>query len=80
LAFIGCLKRCPRKAELFFAIGSFVATYWLVRKRRSLFPVWLLNIVIGIVGLLSFIDLAFGYAVTHLFDYATSWIERVVGK
>lgn len=70
----------PRKAELLFSVGSFVATYWLIRKRKALFPAWALNIVIGVVALLSFVDLVFGYAVMQLFDYATGFIDSVVHK
>jgi hypothetical protein len=82
-AFLGIhrlTQQVPRKAELMFSVSCFVITYLLVQKRKALFPVWVLNAVISVVVILSFIDLVFGYAVTHIFDFITSLIEVIQKK
>lgn len=70
----------PRKAELFLAVGGFLTTYQLIQKRKMLFPGWVLKIAIGVITVLSSIDLVFGLSVSHLFDYVTIAIKRILSQ
>lgn len=71
IAFLGLhriLTSLSRWVDFGVAIGFFVLSYALVKKREKLFPRRLLWVIIGLVAGFSFIDLVFGESVLSLFN------------
>jgi len=60
----------PRLVDFLISVLCFVCVYYLVNKRKHLFPVKVLWVISGVVAVLGFLDLVFGIHVKGLFDLA----------
>lgn len=71
VAFTGVYRSAPRFADLLASSALAVVIYFLITRRKHLFPKWLLRILIIVAGALSFVNLFLGWSVKDIFTYTT---------
>lgn len=83
LIFLGVhrfVNAMPRVLDLVLSVLCFLCVYFLVKKRKHLFPARVIWVISGIVAVLGLLDLAFGLNVKSFFDlvngYLSTWWSK----
>ncbi len=63
------VEHIPRNADFIVAVAFFGFSYFMVRKRKNLFPKYFLWVVIGIVSLFAFVHEILGWSVLEIFEH-----------